>query len=71
MRASEILGGAKPLSDHLRVPMADLARWLARDGKPPLGIFLRAVDVLIEEHNKPKCSTTGRPSEKEDAKDDQ
>ncbi|HWM31962.1 MAG TPA: hypothetical protein VNO69_09735 [Methyloceanibacter sp.] len=69
VRAAEILGGAKPLCDHLQVPMADLARWLTGDGKPPIGIFLRAVDVLIEERGKPKRSTPDRPNEKQDTKD--
>jgi len=48
-----MLGGARPLSDRLRVPMADLTRWLAGDGNPPIGVFLRVIDVLIEEERKP------------------
>jgi hypothetical protein len=53
VRAAQILGGVRPLSDRLRVPMADLTRWLAGDGKPPIGVFLRVIDVLIEEGRKP------------------
>ena len=53
VRAAELLGGAVPLSHRLQVPMADLARWLAGDGKPPMGVFLMVIDVLIEEGRKP------------------
>lgn len=52
VRAAEILGGARPLSDRLRVPMASLTHWLAGDGKPPMGVFLQVIDVLIEESQK-------------------
>jgi hypothetical protein len=53
MRAAELLGGARPLSDRLQVPLPELTRWLAGDGKPSIGIFLKVIDVLIEEGGKP------------------
>jgi hypothetical protein len=52
VRAAEILGSVRALSDRLRVPMASLTYWLAGDGKPPMGVFLQVVDVLIEESQK-------------------
>ena len=54
VRAAELVGGVRRLSDRLRVPMADLTRWLAGDGKPSLGVFLQVIDVLIEEGRKPR-----------------
>ena len=54
VRAAELLGGARPLSDRLLVPMPDLTRWLAGDGKPTIGVFLKVIDVLIEEGRKPR-----------------
>jgi hypothetical protein len=52
VRAAALLGGAVPLCHRLRVPMADLTRWLAGNGKPPMGIFLRVIDILLEESRK-------------------
>lgn len=53
-RAVELVGGEKPLCQRLRVSTSDLARWLAGDAKPPIGVFLRVIDVLIEEERKPR-----------------
>lgn len=54
VRAAELVGGVRRLSDRLRVPMADLTRWLAGDGKPSISVFLQVIDVLIEEGQKPR-----------------
>jgi hypothetical protein len=54
VRAAELLGGTRPLCDRLQVPMPDLTRWLAGDGKPAIGVFLKVIDVLIEEGRKPR-----------------
>ncbi len=47
-RAAGLVGGARKLSDQLRVPMSDLTRWLAGEGRPTIDVFLRVVDILIE-----------------------
>ncbi len=52
VRAAVILGGAHALCRHLQVPMPVLTRWLAGDGAPPPGLFLKAVDVLIADSEK-------------------
>jgi len=54
VRAAQLLGGARPLSDRLQVPLPELTRWLAGDGKPSIGIFLKVIDVLIEEGRRPR-----------------
>jgi hypothetical protein len=47
-QAGVILGGEKALARHLRVPLAELQRWLAGREDPPRQVFLRAVDVVLE-----------------------
>ena len=51
--AAELVGGAVPLSHRLDVRMADLTRWMAGDGQPPMAVFLAVVDLLIQEGRKP------------------
>lgn len=63
VRAAELLGGARPLCDRLQVPMATMTRWLAGDGKPPMGVFLAAIDILIEEGAKPRFVPASNDSE--------
>jgi len=29
--------------------MKDLTHWLAGDGKPSIGIFLKVIDIILEE----------------------
>jgi GAF domain-containing protein len=45
-RAAEILGGEEALRDLLQVPMHRLEPWLSGHETPPMGIFLKAVDVI-------------------------
>jgi CheY-like chemotaxis protein len=52
-RAAGLVGGARELSDRLRVPMTDLTRWLAGEGRPMIDVFLRVVDILVEEGKRP------------------
>ena len=41
--------GQKKLARYLRVPLADLEKWIAgSDAPPPMSAFLKAVDVLDE-----------------------
>ena len=55
-RAAGLIGGARRLSDRLGVSMPDLTRWLAGEGRPPLDVFLRAVDILLQEQRDPPSS---------------
>ena len=51
-RAAGLLGSTRELSVRLQVPMPELTRWLAGNGKPPLAVFLRVVDILIQEGSR-------------------
>lgn len=60
-KAAELVGGQAKLCRHLRVPAADLQSWIDDKSVPPRGIFLRAVDVIIEETPPPADSGGGEP----------
>jgi hypothetical protein len=51
-RAAQIAGGVQSLSDLVRVPVADLMRWIRGESKPPMAVFLRVIDILIEDSRK-------------------
>jgi hypothetical protein len=53
VRAAEILGGPAALSRRLQVPMPEITRWLTGAGRPSIGLFLKVIDVLIEENRTP------------------
>lgn len=46
-RATEILGSAEALSERLRVPVAQLERWVTGEERIPLGVFSVLMDVLL------------------------
>ena len=48
-KAADLVGGRKKLARTLRAPMKDLEAWIADEAKPPLNVFLRAVDLIIDE----------------------
>src|SRR5688572_2687275 len=50
--AAAVVGGARELADRLRVGMTDLTRWLAGTHKPPLNVFLRVIDIILDERKK-------------------
>ena len=60
-KAAELLGGEKALARELRVPVADLNKWIAGSAKPPLSIFLRVIDLVLDE-----TAPRGRSSEAPD-----
>jgi len=49
-KAAERLGGERALARYLKVSMPDLFAWM-RPGSvpPPQGVFLRAVDVVLDD----------------------
>ena len=48
-KAAELAGGQKKLARYLRVPVGDLEKWIAGSGTPPIAIFLKAVDLVLDE----------------------
>lgn len=52
-KAAELSGGRKQLARHLRVPIADLEKWLAGEATPPLQVFLMAIDLVLDETQPP------------------
>jgi hypothetical protein len=59
-KAAELAGGHKQLARQLRVPLAELEKWIAEKDVPPMPIFLRAVDLVLEE-TAPGSSDPGEP----------
>jgi len=55
-KAAELIGGRAKLCRHLRVPLAELEKWIEDKAVPPIGVFLRAVDLIIEETPPPAGS---------------
>ncbi|HYR35913.1 MAG TPA: hypothetical protein VEQ87_16600 [Burkholderiales bacterium] len=48
-KAAELLGGREKLSRTLQVPLAEVEKWIADKGKPPREVFLRVVDLIIDD----------------------
>lgn len=55
-KAAELLGGQKELARRLRVPQGELQKWIAGSGEPPMAIFLKAVDLVLDETPNPSAS---------------
>ena len=48
-KAAEMLGGREELARALQVAQAEIDRWILGEKKPPREVFLRVVDILIED----------------------
>ena len=48
-KAAELVGGRDKLAEILHVPRTDIDRWIADQAKPPREIFLRIVDLILDE----------------------
>jgi hypothetical protein len=46
-RACLIVGGIAPLATHLRLPEADLLKWMHGMEDPPYDVFLAAVEIVL------------------------
>lgn len=67
-KAAELVGGRKKLARLLRVPAKDLDSWIADEAKPPLNVFLRVVDLILDETGAPpEASEPGEPPPPRDA----
>ena len=59
-RAAELLGGMQELCAYLQVPAGELQRWIANADAPPAGIFLRVVDLIVEESARHEAEAGAR-----------
>ena len=67
-KAADLLGSRKKLARVLRVPTKDLDSWIADEVKPPLNVFLRVVDLIIDETGSaPGASEPDEPPPPRDA----
>ena len=48
-KAAEAAGGQKKLAHLLRVPLGELEKWIADKDEPPMAVFLKAVDLVLDE----------------------
>ena len=63
-RAAQYVGGAHALCARLGVPMREMAQWLEGKSKPPMYIFMKVIDIVLDEAQKPVFypSTEAKPS---------
>ena len=54
-RAAAVIGGLVALSRHLGVPDQTVREWMFDVGSPPNGVFLRVIEVLLDEPADPAC----------------
>ena len=48
-KALQVAGGLQPLAQHLEVPASAVREWMFDVGSPPNRVFLRVVDLLLQE----------------------
>jgi transcriptional regulator with XRE-family HTH domain len=48
-KAAELAGGQKKLAERLAVSVAEIEKWAAGKSATPREIFLRVVDLIIDE----------------------
>jgi len=60
-KAAEAAGGQKKLARILRVPVAELEKWIADKDEPPMAVFLKAVDLVLDETAPSAGSDPGDP----------
>ena len=58
-RASATLGGLPALARYLQVPDQHIREWMFDVGAPPNGLFLRVIDLLLEEPRSDAVSVVG------------
>lgn len=65
-KAADLLGGRKQLARHLRVPIGELESWMAGREVPPIGVFLKAVDLVLDETGAPRDTDAGEAPGRQD-----
>ena len=67
MKAAELLGGRNELARALQTPVAEIERWIADEAKPPREMFLRVVDIILDETNAGGADDSGGPAHERNA----
>lgn len=60
-RAADILGDKNLLREELRVSMRELDAWLAGSEKPPINVFLWAIDIISAAPERAPSATNSTP----------
>lgn len=60
-RAAELVGGREKLAKVLQVSTTDLDKWIADQAKPPREVFLRIVDLILDETRQAGDDGTAEP----------
>jgi hypothetical protein len=68
-KAAEAAGSQKKLARLLRVPLVDLDKWIAGKDEPPMAVFLKAVDLVLDDTTSPGASEPGDPPSPRDCAD--
>ncbi|HZE59445.1 MAG TPA: hypothetical protein VE085_02730 [Burkholderiales bacterium] len=66
-RAAELLGSREKLAKVLQIPAVEIDKWIADQGKPPREIFLRIVDLILDETRSGSDSDPQEPPPPRDA----
>jgi len=48
-RAAEIVGNDEALAQQLGATLEQVRSWIAGDERPPMDVFLRAVDIVVKD----------------------
>ena len=48
-RATAVVGGLQALASYLRISDEHIREWMFDVGSPPNGVFLRVIDLLLEQ----------------------
>lgn len=48
-KAADLLGGRQRLAKVLSVPIDEIDSWIANKTRPPREVFLRVVDIVLDE----------------------
>ena len=51
--AAKRLGGPRKLRDYLRAPSAEFISWLSGVEEPPVPVFLRALELILDDLDGP------------------
>jgi hypothetical protein len=57
--AARRIGGPRKLRDYLRAPSAGIASWIAGVEEPPTPVFLRALELILDDLDGP-ASPSGK-----------